>query len=82
MPRYIDADAVKRRIGLHSSIQRIIDSIPADDVRPKRHGHWEYSKNIYVHSCKCSACQSYFETDTPYCPKCGAKMDGKDGDSG
>ncbi len=56
-----------------------LDKLPAADVQEVKHGHWENSESPYVHSCKCSVCKAYYETETNYCPRCGAKMDGKDG---
>lgn len=61
-----------------------LDDIPAADVAPVKHGHWD---NI---SESCSVCGShwaegmvmnaddwgYFDPMPAYCPYCGAKMDG------
>ena len=66
-----------------------LDDIPAADVRPERHGEWnelsldDQDEGMYI----CSKCKSIEfmpeECDIyAYCPNCGAKMDGKDGDSG
>lgn len=56
---------------------------PAADVLEVRHGEWDINSN-------CSVCGVYkFEEldadvwadwDIDYCPNCGAKMDGKDGE--
>lgn len=54
---------------------------PTSDVVEVRHGHWEYLGFDAV----CSECGYINEADTvtrcrsdpPYCPKCGAKMDGE-----
>lgn len=87
MAKFINADALKLRINQHSAIQRVIDSIPAADVRPERHGHWDDSDGEHT---KCSIC-GYFAPiipqyqdepityESPYCPHCGTKMDGKGG---
>lgn len=56
--------------------------LPAADVQGVKHGHWENSESPYVHLCKCSVCKAYYETETNYCPRCGAKMDGKEGKNG
>ena len=58
--------------------QNIID-IPAADVAPVRHGRWECNK-------PCPVCGGdrfegldadiWADWEPPYCPNCGAKMDG------
>lgn len=54
-----------------------IAALPAADVQPVRHGRWLWrSFNIM-----CSECDfmPYFDSTEPlypYCPNCGAKMDG------
>lgn len=48
---------------------------PTADARPERHGVWLDSESPLTSSCKCSLCNRYFESETPYCPQCGAKMD-------
>lgn len=50
------------------------------DVEPVVHGRWipfhsEAAGNIQY----CSACGIGFDAKTAYCPHCGAKMDGGDG---
>ena len=59
----------------------IIDDFPAADVDQMRHGRW-----IYDHWCefKCSVCGEFsnskpYRGKENYCPNCGAKMDGGDG---
>ena len=55
-----------------------IQNIPAADVAPVRHGHWEQG-DIYDIGDVCSICQ-YDSLREPckykFCPNCGAKMDG------
>lgn len=55
--------------------------IPAADVVEVKHGEWKQDGIAAV----CGVCQSYivieqYEKELNYCPNCGAKMDGKDGD--
>lgn len=61
--------------------ERILNSIPAADVQPVKHGKWKLAEDGWY----CTACELYppFDCDPeekgiPYCPYCGAKMDGED----
>lgn len=65
------------------SIKRLINNVPTADVVEVVHGEWELAgeqfhiEKVYL----CTACRNYeawgeYEK-TPYCPNCGAKMDGK-----
>lgn len=71
-------------------IMDIIEGMPAADVAPVRHGHWECNKSIV----QCDVCgfglfpDGYFFENGEcthaneqnfrlnFCPNCGAKMDG------
>lgn len=65
-------------------------SMPAADVAPVRRGRWEtkdgWDGDEYY---ACSSCGAEFvlidgtpsDNDYNYCPNCGAKMDGGDGDA-
>ena len=64
-----------------SSIYAVIDNAPAADVAPVRHGRWIASHDEF---CACSICKYPVYVgwnQTNYCPNCGAKMDGGDGNS-
>ena len=62
-----------------------IKSIPAADVAPVRHGRWIFEPDGGT---RCSECNKRVRdvtgglnapvdlSELPYCPKCGAKMDG------
>ena len=53
-----------------------IKAIPAADVAPVVHGRWiKGPSNPY-----CSECFVECRDETPFCPNCGAKMDGGGGD--
>lgn len=61
-------------------IEDCIQDAPAVDVEPVRHGKW-------VNMCECSVCgRAYGPRNAVhiqhyhYCPKCGAKMDGRTDD--
>ncbi len=63
-------------------VKEEVDDIPAADVRPERHGSWWHDGEGHA---ICTCCNG--ASDEPYaiyynfCPNCGAKMDGKDGDN-
>ena len=64
--------------------QRAILDAPSADVAPVRHGKWEIvvgsnGKEYMVCTC-CRVSQDLTGVFT-YCPNCGAKMDGGDGNS-
>lgn len=50
-----------------------IDSEPAADVAPVRHGHKVDDGGFYA---RCSQCDGVLPLCANYCPNCGAKMDG------
>ena len=54
------------------SVIRVIESIPAVDAAPVRHGRWEDRGSL---SCRCSCCGCKSNAEYNYCPNCGAKMD-------
>lgn len=65
-----------------SIIQMDMLKLPAADVAPVVHGRWvpfhsEAAGDIQY----CSACEIGFDAKTDYCPHCGAKMGGGDGDA-
>ena len=56
-----------------------MQTIPAANVAPVRHGEWQEINGIF----RCSLCEYSFEHEGyqhffNYCPNCGAKMDGGD----
>lgn len=77
--------------GFGKALSELPEKLPAADVRPERHGHWirdDYQERDFdgsyskVVSYRCSRCNK--NTDykmTIFCGNCGAKMDGKDGES-
>lgn len=53
-------------------VKRKIKTIPAADVAPVVHGKWiKGPSNPY-----CSECFVECRDETPFCPNCGAMMDG------
>ena len=61
---------------LYGFIDRIKEQ-PAADVAPVVHGNWIKHDDFLGRTVECSECHSETMGDTPYCPACGAKMDGK-----
>lgn len=59
---------------------RLLRSIPAVDAVPVVHGSWIPKETMINHPFAfnryCSVCKSDANMMTPYCPNCGAKMDG------
>lgn len=94
MAKYISAETAKKALAESNLIprytesckpitDRIIDSLPAADVEPVRHGRWLKCFEDWrqqIEGSKCSACGfEYYGTGISrfrYCPNCGAKMDG------
>lgn len=64
-------------------------SIPAADVQPVVHGHWDWAEGVFVYgidrdalgSYQCSACKNCSPHMTNYCPICGADMRDMRGES-
>ncbi len=93
MPRYFDAELVKKElnrgnanIGLFNYLIAVIESTPAADVEEVKHGERVEDSMIGEGVYRCTNCDDKFVTleGTPYdnrlfyCPFCGAKMDGKE----
>ena len=81
-------DDITCPLHIAAEIDQVLSLSPAADVRPERYGRWEplsdddQDEGVYL----CSECNSrvFFDDESllfDYCPKCGAKMDGKDGES-
>lgn len=97
MAEYIEREAAIKAIDHEVSLDGLyanIKAIPAADVRPERHGYWIDKTQWYGHLgrilTQCSECGFEIEGDPTsrntgmggkYCENCGAKMDGKDGES-
>ena len=69
----------------YAKLEDALNKIPAADVAQVRHGRWEWdTEDIY----RCSNCaeKSHVKEvmghpEWDYCPNCGAKMDGGNGNS-
>lgn len=80
-------NALVAYLGGIETIQNIINDQPTIEAEPVKHGRWvpiEYDGyadgNPVWDLWECSECQEEHSGDedtlTPYCPNCGAKMDG------
>ncbi len=72
-------------LGDNSSIADIINEQPTADVQEVKRGYWKFNQHSkVVASFRCSECQTPFYnfgnskilSPTPYCPNCGARMEG------
>ena len=75
-------DLITRRYENPEICTQEINSIPAADVAPVVHGRWEQDADGDWYCTNCdevvAICESGRERTyrKPYCPNCGAKMDG------
>jgi len=76
-------------------VNKAIEALPSADAAPVVHGRWKaVTEDMVTYKRICSCCGKEAPYDMrdedplsegyymlyPYCPWCGAKMDGKDGD--
>lgn len=62
-----------------NAVLQALEQEPAADVVEVRHGKWEKLKDGYWCS-NCCILEKDLKQEYNYCPNCGAKMDGKDGE--
>lgn len=91
MAEYIDREALLKHLqecretsvgscptfAVIAAVQAYVGGMPAADVAPVVHGKWIEHDDFLGRTVECSECHSETMGDTPYCPACGAKMDGK-----
>ena len=68
----------------HAALKEALEMVPTVDAVPVRHGRWTMVEGELAFWDMCSACGRKIVHRTPYydfCPHCGARMDGKDGDN-
>ena len=85
MAEYIKRDKLLRDINHYhlsdGKFQHWVEVQPAADVAPVRHGRWVPFHSTAAGDIQyCSACEIGCTWKPNYCPNCGAKMDGDDGD--
>ena len=90
MARYIDAvnaaEIISDKLGIAlSELVDVMATVPTADVQEVKRGYWKFNQQSkVVASFTCSECQTRFYnfgnskilSPTPYCPNCGARMDG------
>ena len=62
---------------------KAVERLPVADVSPVKHGHWVKEKPDVLIHWHCSVCKNCYYLEEPnanYCPNCGAKMDGGEGE--
>ena len=65
-------DAIKM-CGGYGCLAHLMSLINPADVVPVVHARWRHYEGMYV----CEDCGAQFNDESPFCPMCGAKMDGK-----
>lgn len=83
----------KIELGEHGLVERlfadgvyaVIAAFPAADVVPVVYGRWgtgRFNLETGNYETQCTRCRNFSkEYGKPYCPNCGAKMDGGDDDA-
>jgi len=68
----------------HAALREALGQVESVDAVPVVHGHWIYHPEwVADGECgyECSECGRGVDLDYAYCPHCGARMDGKDGEN-
>lgn len=87
MAEYIDREKAKRLLHIEYAYaaEQLLDEIPVADVATVVHGRWavRFDGPYKRRRCYCSHCGKHNgvggiaqNQEKPYCPNCGAKMDG------
>jgi hypothetical protein len=73
----------------HAALREALGRVESVDAVPVVHGEWvwvQYDANPEIGNFHCSKCRfipatfNMINKQLNFCPNCGAKMDGKDGD--
>lgn len=77
--RLIDADILQERFAEAYNAAALVMLDYAPTVDPTRHGHWvRHGWWRLGNWPECSECGKENQSETEYCPRCGAKMDEED----
>lgn len=75
-----EINLVYKRQELCKAVESVFRDMPASDVAEVVHGKWASEAIGGVYGPVCSVCGYYIPGirfwNAPYCPKCGARMDG------
>lgn len=77
--RFYNPDSSPWHVKILELQRELLDSMPAVDAVPVVHARWQ-GVSPFVDTEECSNCRYNIqseELETPYCPWCGAKMDGE-----
>ena len=87
LEKYSDPTAMSKndyQFGMQQRLEtciELIEDAPTVDATPVVHGRWtigSYRPAAFPYCC--SNCKAFHRARYGYCPSCGAKMDGKDGE--
>ena len=94
MSRYIDADALTKKLGSlmkryaaqgrtevaqdYNWVCTVLDAAPTADVAPVVHGRWLCADTDTEQFFLCNRCKKKEYWESNYCPNCGCRMDGED----
>lgn len=68
-----------RSIGRYLGLMRALENVhTAPTIEPVKHGRWEGKDDPMTWTCSNCGYHTFRYNNTPYCPNCGAKMDGKE----
>lgn len=79
--RLIDTDWLLNALTVYGSsydyvsvgrVMEMVNNAPTIEAEPVRRGRWIAKRGRW----RCSACGKEVFMDSPYCPNCGARMDG------
>ena len=76
--RLIDADAFLKDVlpecKYPDALREAVERQPTIEAEPVRHGRWKYDDVNDIDYC--GECNAGMNGEFPFCPWCGAKMDG------
>ncbi len=84
LSRNVDFDNEAEERGWSNAIDlayAAVVGIPIADARPERHGRWVEDGSGVILCSECGEEHEWEDYRATYCEDCGAKMDGKDGES-